>query len=87
MPVLVGLRYFIWKSFYITGEAGVSIRMGHNTGTHLTLAPAAGYIIPIKKSHIDLGIKLMNVVEGGGIPESTSLQRGGYGYWTFRIAY
>jgi hypothetical protein len=86
IPLTIGLRYYFWKTFYLAGEGGLNIATSAYTGTHPMLRPAAGVLIPAGQVHIDAGIKWTYITEGGGIPESNGLKRGGYRFWSLRVA-
>jgi hypothetical protein len=91
LSALVGLKYYVTGRFYLSGQAGlvtgVSISGSNDAGTHLALAPSAGLLLPVKSSAVDISFRLVNVTGGGGIPESNNLRVGGYGFWSFRIAW
>ncbi|MEP6950956.1 MAG: hypothetical protein ABI863_16840 [Ginsengibacter sp.] len=86
LPILAGLKYYFGRKLYVSGEAGMLIKASSNTGSHLAISPSAGYILPVAKKAIDVGIRLLYVKPGFGTPESTSLQNGGYSFWSLRIA-
>ncbi len=85
IPVLGGVKYYFGGGFYASGEVGLLVGADGNTGTHPAVAPSAGYLFA-GKHKIDAGIKLVNVIEGFGIPENNGLQNGGYGFWSVRVA-
>jgi hypothetical protein len=87
MPVLVGGKYFFTDKFYISGAAGLIIGL-HNAGNHLALSPGAGFLIPVSaSSKIDLGVNLTGVPVGYSFSENSFLNKGGYSFLSFRIAY
>ena len=87
MPVLAGGKYFFTNKFYISGAAGLIIGL-HNAGNHLALSSGTGWLIPVSaNSKIDLGVKLTGVPAGYSFPENSFLNRGGYSFLTFKIAY
>ncbi|MEP6597511.1 MAG: hypothetical protein ABJA71_16270 [Ginsengibacter sp.] len=87
MPVLAGAIYFFTDKFYLSGAAGIVIGL-HNAGNHLALSPGTGILIPISAtSKIDLGLKLIGIPTGYSFSENNFLNKGGYSFLTFRIAY
>lgn len=87
MPVLLGAKYFIVHSLYVSGSAGVIVGL-RNAGNHLALSPGAGLEIPVSaKSGIDVGVKLIGVPTGYSFSENSFLNKGGYSFLTFRVAY
>lgn len=87
MPVLAGGRYFLTDKFYAGALAGLIIGL-HNAGNHLALSPEAGIMIPFSSaSAIDFGVKLIGVPRGYSFSENSFLNKGGYSFLTFRIAY
>ena len=87
MPVLPGVKYFVTDKFYASGALGIVIGI-HNAANHFALSPGIGLLVPIsEKSKIDLGLKLTGVPRGYSFSENIFLNKGGYSYLTFRIAY
>ena len=87
-PVLVGMKYYIANSFYVSGELGPALKASTVTRTKLALAPSAGFTIPLQNnSAIDFSVKFTHIVSGYGLLESTSLQNGGYSFLSIRAAY
>jgi hypothetical protein len=87
MPVLAGAKYFITNLFYLSASTALVIGL-HNAGNHLALSPGAGIEIPVSStSGIDLGLKLIGVPTGYSFSENSFLNKGGYSFLTFRIAY
>jgi hypothetical protein len=88
IPVLGGIKFYCLNQLYLGAEVGVVIGADKNTGTHSALTPSIGYKISTGKNNsIDLGLRLINVNPGFGIPEANSLTKGGYGLWSFKVAY
>lgn len=87
MPVLIGVKYFVIHSFYVSGSAGVIVGL-HNAGNHLALSPGAGIEIPVSaKAGFDVGVKLIGVPTGYSFSENSFLNKGGYSFLTLRVAY
>ena len=87
MPVLAGGKYFFTDKFYAAASAGLIIGL-RNAGNHLALSPGAGIVIPFSEtSAIDIGVKLIGVPRGYSFSENSFLNKGGYSFLTFRIAY
>jgi hypothetical protein len=82
IPVLLGLRYYVSK-LYISFETGECFGASANNRSHLAVAPSAGF----QFNKLDIGIKLMHVVGGFAIPESSVLQKGEYDYLSLRVAW
>jgi len=87
IPVMGGLKLYIDKMFYVSGDAGLLIRVNNNSKTHLAVTPSAGIMLRTGKSKIDLGIKLINALKGFSQAKNNSLQNGGYGFWSCRAAW
>lgn len=88
IPVLTGIHFYLSKEVYIGAEMGIAISAGKNLGTGFLASPSVGYKVSMgEKNNIDFGIRLMNVLQLPSTPESNSLTRGGYGIWSFKIAY
>ncbi len=87
MPILAGAKYFFTDKFYASGSAGIIVGI-RNAGNHLALSPGAGILIPVSAtSAFDLGVKLIGVPTGYSFSENSFLNKGGYSFLTFRIAY
>lgn len=87
MPVLPGIKYFVTHKFYASGAVGMVIGI-HNAANHFALSPGVGLLIPFsEKSKIDLSLKLIGVPTGYSFSENVFLNKGGYNYLTFRLAY
>ena len=87
MPILFRGKYFFGDKFYVSGAAGLVVGM-HNAANHMALSPGTGVLIPVSSnSKIDLGVLLIGVPAGYSYPENNFLNRGGYSFLTFRIAY
>ncbi|MEO7045557.1 MAG: hypothetical protein ABI091_09655 [Ferruginibacter sp.] len=87
MPVLLGIKYFVSDKFYVSGAAGMVVGV-HNAGNHLALSPGIGFLIPFSPhSKIDAGVKLIGIPRGYSFSENSFLNKGGYSYLTFKIAY
>jgi len=87
MPFLPGIKYFITDKFYASGAVGMVIGI-NNAANHFALSPGIGFLIPFsEKSKIDISLKLIGVPTGYSFPENIFLNKGGYSYLTFRLAY
>ncbi len=87
IPVLPGLKYFITKRLYANAAAGIVVG-AKNAGNHFALSPSVGLLLPVSsKSAIDIGIKLIGVPLGYSFSENIFLNKGGYSYLGFRVAY
>ncbi len=86
-PILVGGKYFFTEKFYAGGSAGLVVGL-HHAANHLALSPGAGMIIPVSStSGIDLGVRLTGVPRGYSFSENSFINKGGYSFLTFRVAY
>jgi len=87
MPVLAGVKWGAVKNIYLSGKAGMAVGL-KNAGTNLTLSPGIGYLFNIKgKQKIDMGIRLIGVLPKASLPENTFLEKGGYSFLAFKLAY
>lgn len=87
VPVFAGLRFYCWKAIYLGAETGALIAAHKNAGSFLAVAPSIGYkIVTSGKHNLDVGLRLLNTA-GFGAPEGNSLKGGGYGIWSFKLAY
>jgi len=87
LPIVTGFKYHFAENFFMQFQGGVAAGISKNTGTEFVLIPSIGYVLPTPKPKIELALQLANVIQGFGIAENNSLSNGGYGYWSFRIAY
>lgn len=60
MPMMVGMHYYPDKWFYISGSAGLALG-GSGGGFKATVGyePEIGFLIPVKNSFIDIGLKFL----------------------------
>jgi hypothetical protein len=87
MPILFRGKYFFGDKFYVSGAVGLVIGL-HHAANHFALSPGTGVLIPVSaKSKIDLGVLLIGVPAGYSFSENNFLNKGGYSFITFRIAY
>jgi hypothetical protein len=87
IPLLTGVRYYFYKHAYAGAEAGAQFGVGRYIGNTFVLAPSAGYRFSVGKPRLDAGIRLMNALGMPSIPENSTIQKGGYGVWVFRVAF
>ena len=87
-PVFVGAKYCVRNNFYLSAEIGPALKASSITRTKLALAPSIGMLLPLANHHfLDIGLRYTHIVKGYGIPESISLQNGGYGFVSIRASY
>jgi hypothetical protein len=87
MPLLPGIKYFISRKFYASGGVGMVIGT-RNAANHFALSPGLGFLFPVScKNKLDAGVKLIGVPNGVSFPENIFLNKGGYSFVTFRVAY
>lgn len=82
IPLMAGLKYFVYKPFYMEGDIGESFNinspyMGYQTG--FIYSPLVGVSLPIQKNNaaIDIGIKY----------ESRRSDAGNINQYAIRVAY
>lgn len=87
MPLLAGIKYFVTKKFYASGAMGMVIGI-NNAANHFALSPGIGFLYPLsQKSKLDLNVKLVGIPTGYSFSENIFLNKGGYSYLSFRVAY
>jgi len=83
IPISIGARYYL-KNFFGGLNAGFAIKGSSNTGTNLMFSPFIGYRI----HRFQFEAKLLGIPETfATYPEKTYLQKGGYSYFGFGLAY
>lgn len=88
VPVLLGLKYYPLKKWYVSFETGALVKASRMIRTKLMVAPSAGVLLPLKNSSsIDVGIRYAHVVRGFATLETPGLHAGGYGFLSVRVAY
>lgn len=86
VPVLAGIKYYVWNRYYASFEAGVSIRAHQHAATKFTMVPAVGMLIPVAGKQLDLGVRFYTIKMGMTYPEKPVLERGGYSILGARLA-
>ncbi|MBC9912907.1 outer membrane beta-barrel protein [Chitinophaga varians] len=87
VPVMAGMRYYPWPFLYGGVSTGIAIKGSEHMRSRLAIAPAAGYLLPVGKGKIDMGLQLTGIPQGMGIPEQNVLEKGGYSYLSLRVGY
>lgn len=60
IPIMVGMHYYPEKWFYISGSAGLALGgSGGEFKATVGYEPEIGFLIPIKKSFINIGLKFL----------------------------
>jgi hypothetical protein len=90
VPVKIGFKYFLIRTFYLQGEAGESLILNKtalyaNQSTALTYAPGAGLLFKLHhKNYIDFSVRFQWFQDFYDNDESLkSYNR----FWGFRFAY
>ena len=87
MPIVAGIKGKIWKGAYLVVRGGLGIGL-KNAATSFAFAPGAGWLLHRnEKPFLDLGIRWMLTPGLPSFSENSILNRGGYSYLNFRIAY
>lgn len=63
VPIKAGVRYFVLKQLFLTGELGVAIPTanGYGSGTAFVYTPGLGTEIPVTKTgSLDIGLRYEN---------------------------
>lgn len=90
LPVKVGVKYFLIRTFYLQAEAGESLipnksSLYANQSNALTFAPQAGLLFKLHhKNYIDVGVRYQWFQDFYGNDEALSSYNK---YWAFRFAY
>ncbi|HEX6180929.1 MAG TPA: hypothetical protein VFZ47_06755 [Chitinophagaceae bacterium] len=87
LPIVAGIKGRIWKGAYLVVRAGLAFGL-KNAGTSLAFAPGAGWLLHRNdKPLLDLGVRWIGIPGMPSFPENSVLNKGGYSYLNFRVAY
>jgi hypothetical protein len=87
IPVLLGLRYYVYKPLYLSFETGYSFATSSVAASCMTFSPAVGVQIPVGNGAIDVNVNYLWLKEKMTYPEKPRFQKGGLGFWCLRLSY